>query len=163
MKQKNDLVAGLKGKLTGGDKGKITGGAKGKLDGGPKSKDTNSNKLFETITNPLSALTLTDDLEQDAANEAALMKQTLRDADKRIADASLLKNDSEYFFVVAFESREQKEIFLKAAGWILLGDKYVDGTALARKMEIPLPIVHFPPENINQRKVFTDLVDPDLT
>lgn len=102
----------------------------------------------------------TDDLEADVSTEADLMKQALRAADKRIAEEANLMNDSEYFFVMMFESREQKEIFLKAMNWYLMGDKYIDGTQVARLLNVPLPKVELKDEKPNQRKMFTRLVDP---
>jgi hypothetical protein len=52
--------------------------------------------------------------------------------------------DSEYWYCVSFESREQKEAFLKAMGWFDLGDKYLDGNELAERLGIALPEAHVP-------------------
>ena len=54
--------------------------------------------------------------------------------DKRLMDAV----DSEYWIAVCFQTREQKEEFLSKAGWAELGDKYLDGMAVARAMKIKL-------------------------
>ena len=57
---------------------------------------------------------------------------------KRFEDAT----DSEFWFAVCFDSREQKEAFLKALQWTLAADgadKYLDGVALARKLGLQLP------------------------
>lgn len=35
---------------------------------------------------------------------------------------------------ICFQSREQKEEFLRLAGWLQLGDKYLDGLEVAEKM-----------------------------
>jgi hypothetical protein len=46
--------------------------------------------------------------------------------------------DSEYWFCVCFQNREQKEEFLKKIGWWKIGDKYLDGMAAARASGITL-------------------------
>lgn len=46
--------------------------------------------------------------------------------------------DSEYWFALCFQSREQKEQFLAALGWADLGDKYLDGAQVARRMNVQL-------------------------
>ena len=47
--------------------------------------------------------------------------------------------DSEYWFAVCFQSREQKNEFLKASGLHLWGNKYIDGKHVAAKLKITLP------------------------
>jgi hypothetical protein len=56
-----------------------------------------------------------------------------------------LVTDTEYWFALHFDTREQKEAFLKVLGWDSLdSDKYLDGVELARRLGIPLPPT--PPE-----------------
>lgn len=47
--------------------------------------------------------------------------------------------DSEYWFCVCFQSRAQKEAFLKALGLQVYGDKYLDGARVAHKFGVVLP------------------------
>jgi len=47
--------------------------------------------------------------------------------------------DSEYWCALVFQSREQVDAFVRAAGWLLAGDKYIDGRFVAKKMGIRLP------------------------
>lgn len=49
--------------------------------------------------------------------------------------------DTEFWFCVVFQSREQKDAFLKQTGWgeKLDADKYLSGTRLAREMGLQLP------------------------
>lgn len=54
---------------------------------------------------------------------------------QRFRDAT----DSEYWFCVCFQTRAQKEAFLKAMKWLAHGDKYLDGTAVAEREGIELP------------------------
>jgi hypothetical protein len=52
--------------------------------------------------------------------------------------------DSEYWFAIAFESRAQKEAFLKFMKWARFGDKHIDGVALAEHMGVTLPAASVP-------------------
>lgn len=47
--------------------------------------------------------------------------------------------DSEYWFAVCFQTREQKEAFLKAMNLFLIGDKYLDGIEVAKQLGINIP------------------------
>ena len=47
--------------------------------------------------------------------------------------------DSEYWFCVCFQSREQKNAFLLQSGLHLWGNKYLDGKNVAAKLNITLP------------------------
>jgi len=58
--------------------------------------------------------------------------------------------DSEYWFAVCFQSREQKEEFLRLAKIEGLGDKYLDGLEVAKKMGIR--ISHLTPP-IHKRRI----------
>lgn len=50
-----------------------------------------------------------------------------------------LATDTEFWFAVWFETREQKEAFLAALNWDVLGQKYLDGLTLAATLAIDLP------------------------
>ena len=46
--------------------------------------------------------------------------------------------DSEYWIAICFQSRQQKEQFLRNAGIDHLGDKYLSGAQVARKLKVKL-------------------------
>ena len=46
--------------------------------------------------------------------------------------------DSEYWFCLCFQTRQQKDDFLEAMKWDRFGDKYLDGVEVAQAMKIPL-------------------------
>lgn len=48
------------------------------------------------------------------------------------------RTDSEYWFCVCFQSREEKEELLRLLGWSDLGDKYLDGLRVAEREGIDL-------------------------
>lgn len=67
-----------------------------------------------------------------------------RDRAKAENQRFVAATDSEYWFAVCFQSRAQKEAFLKALGWLAHGDKYLDGTSLADALSICLPSASVP-------------------
>ncbi|MFT7836933.1 hypothetical protein Q5530_12355 [Saccharothrix sp. BKS2] len=50
-----------------------------------------------------------------------------------------LATDSEFWFVLCFKSREEKDAFLRAGRLFHLGDKYLDGRAAASALGVDLP------------------------
>lgn len=76
---------------------------------------------------------------------------------KQQQDAIELANDTEYWFAVYFQSREQKEAFLKAVDWFQRGDKYLDGRFVAEKMGVTLPPREAPYKVGKLDKKLTDL------
>lgn len=46
--------------------------------------------------------------------------------------------DSEFWFCVCFQTREQKDEFLVKSGLMPMGDKYLDGLAVAEHLNIPI-------------------------
>lgn len=52
--------------------------------------------------------------------------------------------DSEYWFAVCFQTREQKEAFLRAMKLIELGDKYLSGELVAKQLGVDLPSADVP-------------------
>ena len=50
--------------------------------------------------------------------------------------------DTEFWFAVCFQSRDQKDAFLLATGWMEQtgdSDKYLDGQKLAQALNVKLP------------------------
>jgi hypothetical protein len=81
-----------------------------------------------------------NNMEHDAALDMGVIEgefAAIHAARKQQADAIELANDSEYWFCMYFQSREQKDAFIAALG--LDQNKYIDGAAAAAKMGIELP------------------------
>lgn len=95
--------------------------------------------LTPAAPDPLANVDYTGNVEVDSAAEVAALESAFIDRrkteDKRFKNAT----DSEYWFAVCFRTREHKEAFLTAINAVRLGDKYVDGHALARLLDVPLP------------------------
>lgn len=89
---------------------------------------------------PLSNVTYTGDLSTDAANEFKEIASAYRKRARREVDRKRAATDSEYWFCVYFESREQVEQFQRKVGIIprLHGDKYVSGPAFAELLGVDL-------------------------
>jgi len=64
--------------------------------------------------------------------------QKLKASLKNERDVFLENVDSEYWFCVCFQTREQKEEFLEKMKWLDLGDKYLDGLEVAERQELKL-------------------------
>lgn len=99
---------------------------------------TGGPKLGRKAPDPLADVEYTGDLAEDATRELSAMEDAYRDRAKAEADRFRDATDSEYWVAVCFKTREDKERFLAAAGLLPLGDKYLDGHALARKLGIDM-------------------------
>ena len=90
---------------------------------------------------PLDTMEYTGNPEADSKKEAELTLEALQNKERKKAlrEKLRLTTDSEYWCALCFETREQKDAFLKAIGVYELGDKYIDGQAVAQRMGIALP------------------------
>jgi len=84
----------------------------------------------------------TGDLQGDSD---AIMSEALRaviERKKATQERFRVAIDPEFYTVLCFQSREQKEEFLKKAGWIAEGEggRYLNGLEIARKMEIDIEV-----------------------
>jgi len=76
--------------------------------------------------------------EEEAAQDIPVLlsgfKQRAREEEQRLLDAV----DSEYWVAVCFQTRAQKEEFLRKLGLLELGDKYLDGMEVAGVLGVEL-------------------------
>ena len=101
----------------------LSGGGSGKTDSLFGLKKVATGSKVEAKKAELNAL------QQGFADRAKQEK-------KRFEDAT----DSEFWFCMCFNTREQKEAFLEQIGWDTNGaDKYVDGVDVARQVGLKLP------------------------
>lgn len=91
-----------------------------------------------TVPDPLAGLVPTGSVEVDSKAEVSAVLQGFRDRAKAEAKRYELATDSEYWLAVCFQSREQKEEFLRAVKMLADGDKYLDGRKLAANLGIKL-------------------------
>lgn len=90
------------------------------------------------MDNPLDRLERTGDLELDTENENSATERSFIDNDRTEDDPFRIALDLEFYFVVCFQSRQQKEEFLNMAGLMDMGDKYIDGLRLARSLGVEI-------------------------
>ena len=86
----------------------------------------------EKTKDPLADVAYTGDLEADCFLELSILHECLVNA--RAPEKPADPTDSEHWFVLAFDDRDAKDAFLRAHGLVKLGDKYMDGVAVARKL-----------------------------
>ena len=104
------------------------------------------NSLFAAPEfNPLDDATLIGDIDADVAEEGERVKEAFIENEQTKLDGYRDMIDPEFFFVVCFQSRAQKDEFLDKSGLSAagLGDKYLDGLQLARYFGVdvaPIPI-----------------------
>jgi hypothetical protein len=85
--------------------------------------------------------------EADMAAEIKAVETAFAQRAKIEARRFTVTVDSEHWLCISFDTREQKQSFIKATGWGSLeggGWKYLDGVELCRKLGIPIPAT--PPE-----------------
>ena len=73
--------------------------------------------------------------EEELSELLAGFKSRAREENRRF----LVAVDSEFWFAICFQTREQKDAFLKATRWAQQGDKYLDGQWVAKQLAIDLP------------------------
>ena len=108
-----------------------------KLGGGIASKIGKTSHPFDKIE-------YTDDDEVDTAEEFNEVQKSFMARNKAEQERFQLATDSEYWCCLVFQSREQKEQFLRAMRWIVHGDKYIDGVKVAKSLNVDLLSVKVP-------------------
>ena len=82
--------------------------------------------------------------EQVATKETSAVLQAFIARSKAEQARFLMATDSEYWVGVCFQTREQKEHFLREAKLLQAGDKYIDGALVAKRLGITLPPAQVP-------------------
>lgn len=104
------------------------------------AKAKGKNPFAKQQPNPLDAVEYQDppNLEADTKAEFDVMLSAFKD--RKSAEAKRFKDatDSEFWFAVCFDSRADKERFLRALKLAALGDKYLDGRKVARVLGVDL-------------------------
>ena len=79
-----------------------------------------------------------DNLEADTVAETDALMSAFQKRAKEEEKRREIATDSEFWFAVCFQTREQKDQFLKNAGLIQIGDKYLDGVRVAKKLKVDI-------------------------
>ncbi len=100
---------------------------------GPNPDDPIGELDYDNLTN-----------EEVATKETSAVLQAFIARSKAEQARFLLATDSEYWVGVCFQTREQKEHFLREAKLLQAGDKYIDGALVAKRLGITLPPAQVP-------------------
>lgn len=79
--------------------------------------------------------TQVEEVEEEVSETLRAFKNRAKGEAERFADAT----DSEFWCALAFDTRAHKEAFLRALNLSDLGDKYLDGHAVAERLAAVLP------------------------
>ena len=106
----------------------------------------------------LADVPITGKLDKDAKAELSAVLAAFKKRDKKEQVDKRAILDSEYWFCICFQSREQKDAFLKALDLFEHGDKYLDGQFVAKKLGIAIPSANVRYHEREERKSYTDQV-----
>lgn len=121
----------------------------------------NKDELFDDDIFGDADFGLDDAAKKTPAGRNAEMSEILKKFKARAKEERALfyeNVDSEYWVAIGFQSREQKEAFLRLAGWLALGDKYLDGLEVAEAMGIDIAAMTPPIRRVNIDRKWMPLV-----
>lgn len=105
--------------------------------------------IFAEDGNPLAGLADLGGVQENADQEMSAVEAEIERNRARFEEHFRVAADPEFFFCVCFQSRDQKEEFLKAIGWFDdLGDKYINGLEVARRLGVPVTVIPLEPRKI---------------
>ncbi len=111
---------------------KLTTTGPAKLAAGGPSKFTGP--LLKPGPDPLAGVEYTGDMSADSAAELTAMEQAYRARAAGEAKRFTQATDSEFWVCVVFDDRAAKEAFLSEFHLATLGNKYLVGSAVAKKL-----------------------------
>jgi hypothetical protein len=87
------------------------------------------------------------DLQDDADTTMSEALRAVIERKKASMERFRVASDPEFYFCVCFQSREQKEDFLKKAGWESIGDggRFLNGLEVARRLNIGIEVLPIEP------------------
>ena len=84
------------------------------------------------------------DAEMAATLEVSAALQAIIDERLELRDRYRVLRTERYYFVVCFQSEEQKKEFLSKMGWLAWGDWFLNGLEVARSLGIDIPPISLP-------------------
>ena len=119
-----------------------------KLQTATAKQKTKQRKKLKEQPNPqfvdMDSIEYTENPELDSELELDAVAKGFRERAKNETNRFALATDSEYWACICFQTREQKDAFLKALNLFNLGDKYLDGQEVAEVLGIELPEADVP-------------------
>jgi hypothetical protein len=86
-----------------------------------------------------------NDLEASAERELSEIARLIKEQKRAVLDRFRVANDPDYWVALCFQCHEQRDEFLVNAGWADLGDKYLNGLEVARRLGVPVKIYDVSP------------------
>lgn len=86
----------------------------------------------------------TGNIEEQSTKEASALLSSFKQRAQQEEARFTLATDSEFWFAIGFQSRDQKEAFLQAMEWLEHGDKYLNGLDVAEQMGIEIEPIQLP-------------------
>lgn len=90
------------------------------------------------VGDPLAEVQYTGNVEKDSAAELDALAEGFRKRRDQEAQRFRDATDSEFWFAVCFRDRAHKDRFLAQIEAARLGDKYIDGHALAKLLNLDI-------------------------
>lgn len=105
----------------------------------PTSRRAMERKQSDPVDDPFASIDYeSGDVEKTSQEEVSALLTGFQERAKREQERFTLATDSEFWFAIGFQSREQKEEFLRAMSWLSYGDKYLNGLHIAEDSGIKL-------------------------
>lgn len=104
--------------------------------------------LFVKPPNPLDGIDPADTTEEAADNEMAAIESFIKDQRKDEREQWRLMTDPDFWCCIVFQSRDQRDEFLRAVGLASLGPKYLNGLTVAHRLGVSLTPVQLPRKEV---------------
>jgi hypothetical protein len=102
--------------------------------------------MFDVDGDPLEDVDFDpNDLEASATAEMSEIVRLIREKKKESSDRFRIANDTDYWVALCFQCREQRDEFLRKAGWSDVGEKYLNGLEIARRLGVDVEVFDLKP------------------
>jgi len=107
----------------------------------------NLKTMFEDEGDPLEDVEYNDaDLEASADAEMTEIVKQIKERKRQMQERFRVANDTDYWFAMCFQSREQRDEFLRLTGWAAPGEKYLSGLKVAQVLGVEIGVIELDPK-----------------
>lgn len=107
--------------------------------------------MFDDDGNLLDDLAVLDGIQENVNQEMSAILKAIIERKRAQAERFRITDDPEYFLCLCFQSRDQKDEFVQAAGWADFGYKYINGLDVARKLGVSVTVIQLEPPKLRGR------------
>ncbi len=101
--------------------------------------------MFEDEGDPLEDVEYSDDLEASADSEMSEILRQIKERRQADRDRFRVARDPDYFVVLCFQSRDQRNEFLAKSEWGQRDEKYLNGLEICRRLGIDVQPIKIEP------------------